>query len=188
MIIPLTEKYKKTAIPGMMQKFGLKSPMAVPKIEKVVLNTGFGKEVGGKSGEEQKKIADSTVEDLSIISGQKAIKTFAKKAIASFKVREGMVLGAKVTLRGRKMFDFLDRFINLTLPRTRDFKGISLKSVDGRGNMTIAVKEHIAFPEVLPERAKKIFGLEITIVTNAKSKEKGLELFKLLGFPMASSV
>lgn len=188
MIILITEKYKKEAIPGMMQKFGLKSPMAVPKIEKVVLNTGFGREVAGKSGEDQKKIADSAVEDLSMISGQKAIKTFAKKAIASFKVREGMALGAKVTLRGRKMHDFLDRLLNLTLPRTRDFKGIDPKSVDGRGNLTIAIKEHIAFPEIMPERTKKIFGLEITIQTNAKSKEEGLELFKLLGFPMASSV
>lgn len=184
MIIPLTEKYKSEVIPKMKEKFGLKSSMAVPRIEKVVLNTGFGRDVAGKSGEDQKKTADFTVEDLSLIAGQKAVKTVAKKAIASFKVREGQVLGAKVTLRGRKMNDFLERFIHLTLPRTRDFKGISPKSVDQSGNMTIAIKEHIAFPEVLPEKAKRIFGLEVTVQTDAKSKEKGLELFKLLGFPM----
>lgn len=184
MIIPITEKYKKEAIPGMMQKFGFKSAMAVPRIEKVAVNTGFGREAAGKPGDEQKKIAESAVEDLTVICGQRAVKTAAKKAIASFKVREGMFLGAKVTLRGKRMFDFLERLIHLALPRTRDFKGISPKSVDGKGNLTIAIKEHIAFPEILPERAKKIFGLEITIVTSAKTKEEGLELFKLLGFPI----
>jgi len=186
-MIRLMEKYKKEAIPVMMKKFGYKNKMAVPKIEKVTLNTGYGRAIiskaGGKS-DEQKKIADFILEELSLISGQKAIKTCAKKAISSFKIRQGMPIGAKVNLRGGKMTDFLERLIHLTLPRTRDFKGISSKSVDGQGNLTLAIKEHIAFPEVLPEKARNIFGLEITIVTSAKSKEEGLELLKLLGFPI----
>ncbi|MFH1714423.1 MAG: 50S ribosomal protein L5 [Candidatus Nealsonbacteria bacterium] len=184
MIIPLVEKYKKEAVPKMKEKFGYKSNMAVPRLLKVVINTGFGREVAGKSGEDQKKIADSVLEDISIIAGQKPVKTLAKKAIASFKVREGMVLGVKVTLRGKKMIDFLERLINLVLPRTRDFKGISPDSVDGNGNLTMAVKEQIAFPEILPEKIRRIFGLEITVATTAKTKKEGAELFKLLGFPL----
>jgi len=183
-MMKITEKYKREAIPQMMEKFGYKSIMAVPKIEKVVVNTGFGRQVVGKTNDEQKKMADFFAEDLTLICGQKAVKTVAKKAISSFKIREGMTLGAKVTLRGKRMNDFLERLINIVLPRTRDFKGISQNSVDKQGNLTLAVKEHIAFPEILPEKARNIFSLEITIATNAKSKEKGVELFKLLGFPM----
>jgi len=184
MFIRFIEKFNTEAVPGMIKKFGYKSRMAVPRIEKVVVNTGFGRQVAGKSTEEQKKISDSILEDLTVICGQKGIKTLAKKSIASFKVREKMPLGAKVTLRGKKMIDFLERLIHLVLPRTRDFKGIDLKSVDKKGNLTLAIKEHIAFPEILPERAKNIFGLEVTVATSAKSKEEGLELFRLLGFPM----
>jgi large subunit ribosomal protein L5 len=184
MIIPLMEKYKKEVIPQMMEKFGYKTPMAVPKIKKVVINTGFGRLVAGKSTDEQKKIADFIVEDISLLSGQRAVKTRAKKAIASFKTREGMVIGAMVTLRGKKMIDFLEKLIHVVLPRTRDFKGIDPKAVDKEGNLTVAVKEHIAFPEILPEKARNIFGLEITVVTTAKKREEGLELLKLLGFPI----
>jgi len=180
----ITEKYKKEVVPRMMEKFGYKSTMAVPRIEKVVVNTGFGRQVSGKTNDEQKKTAEFFAEDLTLICGQKAVKTFAKKAISSFKIREGMVLGAKVTLRGKRMNDFLERFIHIVLPRTRDFRGISQDSVDKQGNLTTAIKEHIAFPEILPEKARNIFGLEITVVTNAKSKEEGLELFRLLGFPV----
>jgi len=183
-MMKITEKYKKEAVPQMMEKFGYKSVMAVPRAEKVVVNTSFGRQIVGKTNDEQKKIADFFAEDLTLICGQKAVKTVAKKAISSFKTRKGMVLGAKVTLRGKRMNDFLERFIHIVLPRTRDFKGISQDSVDKQGNLTIAVKEHIAFPEILPEKARNIFSLEITVVTNARSKERGLELFKLLGFPI----
>jgi len=184
MIIPLKEKYKKEVIPLMMKKFGYKSPMAVPNIKKVVVNTGFGRMVAGKSTDEQKKLADFFLEDISLLSGQRAVKTISKKAIASFKTREGMVIGVMVTLRGKKMIDFLEKLIHVVLPRTRDFKGIDPKGVDKGGNLTIAIKEHIAFPEILPEKAKNIFGLEATIVTSAKKREEGLELLKLLGFPI----
>ncbi len=180
----IIEKYKKEAIPKMMEKFGYKSVMAVPKIEKVVVNTGYGKQVAGKTNDEQKKTADFIAEDLTLICGQRAVKTHAKKAIASFKTRQGMAIGAKVTLRGKRMADFLERIIHIVLPRTRDFRGITQESIDRQGNLTFPIKEHIAFPEILPEKARNIFGLEISIATNAKSKEEGLELFKLLGFPI----
>lgn len=183
-MIRLSEKYKKEAIPAMKEKFGYKSVMAIPKIEKVVINTGYGRQAVASTGEEQKKIADYVLENLALICGQKAVKTYAKKAISSFKLRQGMPIGAKVTLRGNKMDDFLERFIHLVLPRTRDFKGLSPDSVDKQGNLTIGVREHIVFPEILPEKARNIFGLEITVTTTAKSKEEALELFKLLGFPM----
>ena len=187
MITPLAEKYKSEVIPEMMKKFGYKNKMAVPKIDKVVVNTGFGRQISDKTTEEQKKIVDSILEDLTFICGQKAIKTSAKKSIASFKIRQGMPVGAMVTLRGKKMTDFLERLIHVVLPRTRDFRGIERKSVDKEGNLTIAIKEQIAFPEILPERAKSIFGLEVTIVTTAKKREEGLELLKLLGFPIKGS-
>ena len=185
-MLRLQEKYKKEAISAMMEKFGYKSSMAVPKIEKVVINTGYGRQVAGKTNDEQKKIADFILEELGLICGQRAVKTYAKKAISSFKLRQGMPIGAKVNLRGKKMTDFLERLIYLTLPRTRDFKGISSESIDKQGNLTIAVKEHITFPEILPEKVRDIFGLEITVVTTAKNKEEALELFKLLGFPIKS--
>jgi len=183
-MLRLVAKYQKEVIPKMREKFGYKSDMAVPKIEKVVVNTGFGRQIAGKTSEEQKKFINFLLEELALITGQKAVVTTAKKAIASFKTRKGMPLGAKVTLRGKKMMDFLERVINLTLPRTRDFRGIEQKSVEKEGNLTMAIKEHIAFPEVLPEKAKNIFGLEITVVTTAKSREEGLELLRLLGFPI----
>lgn len=183
-MISFRETYIKKAIPQMMEKFGYKSPMAVPRIEKVVVNTGYGRQVAGKTGEEQKKIQEAFLNDLSIMCGQKAVLTIAKKAISSFKVREGMAIGAKVTLRKKRMYDFLDRLINIALPRSRDFRGLKSNAVDGKGNLTIGIKEHIAFPEIMPEKAKSIFGLEISIVTNARNKEEGIELFKLMGFPI----
>jgi large subunit ribosomal protein L5 len=181
---PLLEKYKKEVIPAMTKKFGYKTPMAVPKIKKVVVNSGFGRLVTGRTNDEQRKTADLIVEDISLLCGQHAVKTTAKKAIASFKTREGMVIGAMVTLRGKKMVDFLEKLIHVVLPRTRDFKGIDPKAVDRSGNLTIAIKEHIAFPEILPEKAKNIFGLEVTIVTSAEKREEGLELLRLMGFPI----
>lgn len=180
----LKEKYIKKVIPEMMQKFGYKSPMAVPRIEKVVLNTGYGRQVAGKTGEEQKKIQEAVLTDLATICGQKAVLTLAKKSISSFKIREKMPIGAKVTLRKKRMYDFLDRLINIALPRSRDFRGLKTEAVDKNGNLTIGIKEHIAFPEIMPEKAKSIFGLEIAIATNTKNREESLELFKLMGFPI----
>lgn len=186
MTMRLKEKYQKEVISQMTEKFGYKSPMAVASIRKVVVNTGFGREAVAKTGDEQKKTQEMILDSLSLICGQKAVLTNAKKAIAGFKLRKGMAVGAMVTMRGPKMYDFLERVINIVLPRSRDFRGIDSKSFDKQGNLTFAIKEHIAFPEVSPEKARQIFGLEITVSTNAKSREKGMELLKLLGFPIKS--
>ena len=183
-MLSLREKYNKEVIPAMMEKFGYKSKMAVPKIEKVVINTGFGREVTAKTGEEQKKFKESILEDISLISGQKAVLTKAKKAISSFKTRKNMAIGAKATLRGHKMSGFLEKLIHVVLPRSRDFRGIEPSSVDRSGNLTLAIKEHITFPEISPEKSKRVFGLEIIVATSAKSQEEGLKLLKLLGFPI----
>ncbi len=180
----LREKFIKEVIPAMRQSFGYKSSMAVPRIEKVVLNTGFGRLVVGKTGDEPKKIVDAIIGDLTLIGGQRVMGTTAKKSIAAFKTRQGMLIGACVTLRGQRMYDFLERLINIALPRSRDFQGIDPKSVDQSGNLTVAFKEHIAFPEILPEKTRAIFGFETTIVTTAKSQKEGLELLKLMGFPI----
>lgn len=168
----------------MMEKFGYKNRAAVPSIEKVVINTSFGRLISGKTKEEQKKIQDFILEDLKLISGQRPVLKKARKSIAGFKIREGMAVGAAVTLRKKRMSDFLERLINIVLPRSRDFQGIDEKTVDKGGNLTVGVKEHIVFPEIQPEKAKTIFGLEITIVTTAKNRQEGLELLKLLGFPI----
>lgn len=185
-MLRLKDKYIKEVIPAMQEKFGYKNIMAVPRVEKVVINTGFGRQIVGKTGEEQKKITEAIINDLSIICGQKTMATRAKKAISAFKTRKGMVIGACATLRGSKMYDFMDRLINIALPRSRDFRGIDSKSVDQSGNLTTAIREHIAFPEISPEKVKSIFGFEITVVTTAKTHETGLALLKLLGFPIAS--
>lgn len=185
-MLRLKDKYEKEVIPAMMEKFGYRNRMAVPKIEKVVVNTGFGRLIAGKTPEEQKKIHDLILKDLALISGQRPVLTKAKKAISGFKTRKGMPIGAMVTLRGKKMYDFLERVIHIALPRSRDFRGIDLKSFDKKGNLTIAIKEHIAFPEVSPEKAKTIFGFEITVVTTSKTREQGIELLRLLGFPIKS--
>jgi len=180
----LKEKYEKEVVPKMMEIFGYKNKMAVPRIEKVVINTSFGKFVAGKTSEEQKKIQESVLNDLALISGQKPILTLAKKSISGFKVKKGMPLGAKVTLRKKRMYDFLERLINIALPRSRDFKGIDQKSFDKNGNLTIPFQEQIAFPEILPEQTKFIFGFEVTVATTAKKREEGITLLKLLGFPI----
>ncbi len=182
-MLRLKEKYEKEVLPRKKELFGTDNQMAVPRIEKVVLNTGFGKEAVAKTGEEQKKIHDSVVGDLSSICGQKAVLTRAKKSIASFKIRKGMPIGAKVTLRGGKMYDFLDRLIHIVLPRTRDFRGIDPAFLDQKGNLSLGIREQVTFPEISPEKTKRIFGLEITVVTNSKDREKSLKLFEALGFP-----
>ncbi len=180
----LKEKFEKIVIPKMMERFGYKNEMAVPRIEKVVINTGFGRLVSGLTKQEREKISQEIARDLSLISGQKPLFTKARKSIAGFKVRKGMVIGAKVTLRGKRMYDFLERLIYIALPRTRDFRGIDPGSIDKKGNLTIGIKEHIVFPEVSSENVKRIFGFELTVVTNAKTREEAEELYRLLGFPL----
>ena len=172
------EKYKDKAIPAMMEKFGYDNYLAVPKIEKVVINTGIGKII--KEGEK----VDGVIDLLKEIVGQAPIKTRAKKAISGFKIREGLEIGAKVTIRGKRMWDFIDRLVSATLPRIRDFQGIDEHSIDERGNLNLGIKEQVVFPEILPEKMKYAFGLQITVVTTAKSRKEGKELFKLIGFPI----
>jgi large subunit ribosomal protein L5 len=180
----LKDKYKKEVVPVMQKKFGYKNKMAAPKIEKIVLNTGFGKVISQQKGEGQKKIQEGILRDLSLIAGQKAILTCAKKSIAGFKLREGQPIGAKVVLRKDKMWDFMERVVHIALPRSRDFQGIDSKSIDQKGNLTFAFREHLIFPEIAPEKVSHIFSFEVTIVTMAKSREEGIELLKLLGFPI----
>ncbi len=180
----LKEKYQKEVAPKLKEIFNYKNVMAVPRIEKVTINTGFGKMIIGKTGEEQKKIIDNILNDLALISGQRPALTPAKKSIATFKIRKGMTIGAKVTLRESKMYDFLERLINIVLPRSRDFRGIDPKSVDKKGNLTVAIKEQICFPEISPEKTRFLFGFEVTITSTAGNKEKGLELFRQLGLPI----
>ncbi len=180
----IKEKYQKEAIPALKEKLGIKNVMALPKITKAVINIGFGRMLVSKSTkDEQRKLVDYVVENLTQISGQKPFATKAKKSIAAFKTREGMILGAKVTLRGARLYDFLGKLINVALPRSRDFQGISESAVDSSGNLNIGIKEHISFPEISPEKSPMILSLEVTVGTNAKSREKGLALFTLLGFP-----
>ena len=180
----LKEKYNKEVIPAMMKRFGQKNRMAVPVIKKVVINSCFGKNISGKTGGEKEKIQNLILQDLTLIAGQKPTLIKSKKSIAGFKLRENIEIAAKVTLRKQKMWDFIERFIYLSLPRSRDFKGLNPNSIDQKGNLSIGFKEHISFPEIFTEKEKTIFGFQITFTTNAKSKEEGLELYKLLGFPI----
>ncbi len=180
----LKDKYNKIVVPQMMGKFGYKNPMAVPKITKVTVNSSFGKEAASKTGGEREKIQKVIVEDLALIAGQKPTLVKSKKSIAGFKLREGIEIAAMSTLRRDRMWDFLERLIYLSLPRSRDFKGLEPKSVDKGGNLNIGFKEHINFPEIFSEKEKTIFGLQVTVSTNAKNQERGLELFKLMGFPI----
>ncbi len=186
-ITSIKEKYKKKVVPAMQEKFGYKNVMAIPKIEKVVINTGFGRVIAPKTKDEQKKFTDYIIQNISQVCGQRPVLTSARTSISSFKLREGSIIGAKVTLRGKKMYDFVEKLVNIVLPRSRDFLGISLKAVDANGNLNVGIKEHIAFPEISPEKSPIIIGMEVTIVTNARSREKGLELFRLLDFPMKKS-
>ncbi len=173
----LQEKYKKEVIPAMQVKFGYPNVMSTPQLEKVVVNCGVGKI------RDEKQLAE-VVKYLTAITGQKPSPRPAKKAIASFKTRLGMIIGYRITLRGRRMYDFVSRLIDLALPRTRDFQGIDPKSFDSKGNLTIGIKEHIVFPEMIGEDYKFLFGFEVTVVTTAKKREEGVELLKLIGFPI----
>lgn len=183
-MIKLQEKYKKTAVPAIMKKFNLKSSMASPKIEKVIVNCGFGKQVVDKGTGERNKYIEHIVEYLGLIAGQKPSLRKAKQSIAAFKLREGSVIGAAVTLRGRKMYDFLERLVNIVLPRKRDFRGISLKAIDESGNLTIGFREYTPFPEVKVEREKGIFSLQVVVVIKSSDQEKTIELLRLLDFPL----
>ena len=176
----LKEKYTKEVVPALMEKFGYKNIMQVPKLEKIVLNMGVGEAVGNP------KVLDSAVSDLTLIAGQKPILTRAKKSLAAFKLREGMPIGAKVTLRGERMYQFLDEFMNVALPRVRDFRGISDKSFDGRGNYAMGVKEQLMFPEIEYDKVDKLRGMDIIIVTTANSDEEAREFLKLMGMPFSA--
>ncbi|MFV0499814.1 MAG: 50S ribosomal protein L5 [Bacilli bacterium] len=173
----LQKKYNDEIKNSLAQKFNYKSVMEIPKIDKVVLNMGVGDAVSNS------KLLDAAVEDLAVITGQKPILTKAKKSIATFKLREGMPIGCKVTLRGEKMYDFLDKLISVSLPRVRDFRGINANSFDGRGNYTLGIKEQLIFPEINYDKVVKLRGMDIVIVTTAKTDEESRELLGLLGMP-----
>lgn len=175
----LKEKYKNEIVPALKEKFQYKSVMQVPKVLKISINKGIG------AGVADKKAVDTGVEELTTISGQKAVQTIAKKSISNFKLRDGMAIGARVTLRGNKMYEFIDRLMSVALPRVRDFRGISEKGFDGRGNYTLGVKEQIIFPEISIDKVSSISGMNITFVTDAKSDEESYELLKAFGLPFA---
>ena len=173
----LQEKYQKEVVPALNEKFGYKNVMQLPKIEKVIINMGVGEAVGNP------KALDAAVSELTIISGQKPLLTRAKKSLAAWKLREGMPIGCKVTLRGVRMYQFLDKFMNVALPRVRDFRGVSDKAFDGRGNYAVGLKEQLIFPEIEYDKIDKIRGMNIVIVTTAKTDEEARELLKLMGMP-----
>ena len=173
----LADKYRNEVVPALMKKFGYKSIMQAPKLEKICLNRGVNGAVTDK------KLVDIAVDELTTVSGQKAVSTISKKDISNFKLRKNMPIGAKVTLRGVKMYEFLDRLISVCLPRVRDFKGINDKAFDGRGNYTLGITEQIIFPEIDIDKVNKITGMDITFVTTAKNNEEAYELLKELGMP-----
>jgi large subunit ribosomal protein L5 len=173
----LKDKYAGEIVPALKQKFAYKSIMQVPKIEKICINKGMGVAVSDK------KLIDVALEEITTISGQKAVATKSKKAISNFKLRENQPIGVRVTLRGNKMYEFLDRLMNIALPRVRDFRGISAKGFDGRGNYTLGVTEQIIFPEISIDKVNKISGMDITFVTTAKTDEESFELLKAFGMP-----
>jgi large subunit ribosomal protein L5 len=174
----LLEKYRKEVIPALQKEFNIKNIMAVPKIEKVVVNVGIGKV------HKDEKIIEKIVKDLAKLTGQKPVFRKARKSISSFKVRQGMNIGLMVTLRGKRMYDFIDRLIGIALPRSKDFKGIDIKNFDKDGNLNIGIKESSVFPEVTYETLKDIFSLQVTVTTTTKDRQKGISLLRHLGFPI----
>src|SRR5450432_206759 len=177
----LADKYKKEIVPALVKKFGYTSVMQAPKLEKICLNRGINGAVSDK------KLVDITIEELTTITGQKAVSTISRKDISNFKLRKGLPIGARVTLRGEKMYEFLDRLVAAALPRVRDFKGVSEKAFDGRGNYTMGITEQIIFPEVDIDKVNKITGMDITFVTTAKTNEEAYELLKELGMPFKNA-
>ena len=175
----LLENYKKEIAPALFKKFGYKSVMQVPKLDKVVINVGAG------DAKDNAKVIDTIIDEISLISGQKAVPTFAKKSVANFKLREGVKIGAKVTLRGEKMYEFVDKLFTFALPRVRDFKGINPNAFDGRGNYALGLKEQLIFPEIEYDKIDKIRGMDIVFVTTAGTDEEAKELLALMGAPFA---
>mgnify|MGYP003098808682 FL=1 len=175
----LKDLYKDEIVDAMIKKFGYKNIMEVPKLDKIVINMGVGE------AKENAKVLDSAVKDLETITGQKVVLTRAKNSVANFKIREGMPIGCKTTLRGEKMYDFLDRLVNLALPRVRDFRGVSADSFDGRGNYALGVKEQLIFPEIEYDKVEKVRGMDVIVVTTAKTDEEARELLRLFGMPFA---
>ena len=173
----LKDMYYNEIVPAMISKFGYKNVMQVPKLDKIVVNMGVGE------AKENAKILEAAIKDMETITGQKAVATRAKNSIANFKLREGMAIGCKTTLRGEKMYDFADRLINLALPRVRDFRGVSADSFDGRGNYALGIKEQIIFPEIEYDKVDKVRGMDIIFVTTAKTDEEARELLRLFGMP-----
>ena len=176
--ISIKEKYSKAAIAEMKAKFGFQNALQVPRIQKVVVNAGIGKFI------KDSNMIKDIVSSMEVITGQKAVLTKSRTSIAGFKIREGLEVGVKVTLRGKRMWEFLDRLVGAAIPRIKDFQGIKNSSVDGNGNLNVGLKEHVIFPEIMAENVKNVFGLQAVIVTNAKTREEGLELFRVLGFPI----
>lgn len=177
----LKEIYHKEVVPAMIEKFGYKNPMEVPKLDKIIVNMGLGEAI------QNVKILDNAAQELSMIVGQKPVITKAKKSIATFKLRQGMSIGCRVTLRKERMYEFYDRLVNINLPRVRDFRGIPPKSFDGRGNFALGLKEQIIFPEIDYDKIDKIRGMNIVVVTSAKTDDEARELLKLLGMPFRAS-
>lgn len=173
----LLTTYRTTIVPALMKRFNYKSVMQVPRLEKISINIGVGQAT------QDAKLVDSAARDLELITGQKVVITKSKKAISNFKLREGMPIGCRVTLRRARMYEFLDRFISVVVPRMRDFRGLSDKSFDGRGNYTLGLKEHIVFPEIDVDKIARIFGMDITFVTTARTDQEAYELLKAMGFP-----
>ena len=173
----LKEKYQQEIVPALQKEFNYKNPMQVPGVHKVVVNIGLGEVI------QNAKAMDAAVGDLAVITGQRPVITRAKRSVAAFKLREGMSIGCMVTLRGRRMYDFLDKLINVALPRLRDFQGVSADSFDGRGNYTLGIREQLVFPEINYDTIDKVRGMEITIVTTARTDEEGRRLLRLLGMP-----
>lgn len=188
-MITLQEKYNKKVIPAMQEKFGYVNVYAVPRIEKVVINSGVGKMINTRKGKEVSKgeegLIENLIAELALITGQKPHIIRAKKSISGFKLREGTIAGVRVTLRGQKGYDFFTRLVDVAFPRMRDFRGIEEKSVDRSGNLTIGMREQIIFPEIPHDKATQLWGMEVTVVTSANSREEGIELLKQLGMPFA---
>ncbi len=175
----LFDNYKKEIAPALFQKFGYKSTTQIPKLDKVVINVGAG------DAKDNAKVIDTIIDEITLISGQKAVPTYAKKSVANFKLREGVKIGAKVTLRGEKMYEFVDKLFSFALPRVRDFKGINPNAFDGRGNYALGLKEQLIFPEIEYDKVDKIRGMDIVFVTTANTDEEAKELLKLMGAPFA---
>ena len=175
----LQERYEKEVVPAMMEKFGYKNIMEVPKLEKIVINMGVGE------AKDNQKVLESAVSDLQIIAGQKPVLTRAKKSVANFKIRENMALGCKVTLRKTNMYEFVDKLVSIALPRVRDFRGVSAKAFDGRGNYSLGIKEQLIFPEIEYDKVDKVRGMDIIFVTSTNTDEEARELLRFLGMPFA---